>query len=195
MKIECILRRPGGTHVELPGKTYHFAPQEDGKHVADVAIEAHIERLISIPEAYRILRTTTAETPAIFAPQADAPEIPMGDLALIGCPGYQPTYEIDGKVYAIESIIKRAFQDSGLTPENWNELPDDTRAVKLDIILDGIAEGEINDVAPEPWPVPQADQPDERAQLVEQYVAKFGKRPPNTMKLDTIKAKLAEAAE
>lgn len=195
MKIECILRRTGGTHVELPGKTYHFQPQEDGKHVADVTVEAHIERLISIPEAYRLLRSAAVEQPAVFAPKIDAPAIPSGDVDLIGCAGYQPTYEIDGKVYAIESIIKRAFQDSGLTPENWNELPEDTRAVKLDIVLDGIAEGAITDVAPNPWPTPKEDQPDERAVLVEQYLSKFGKRPPNTMKIDTIKAKLAEAGE
>lgn len=195
MKIECILQRQGGTVVELPGKTYHFTPNEDGRHVADVAIEPHIERFLAIPEAYRLLRTHGTEAAALFAPSGDAPVVPAGDVSLLGCAGYQPTYEIDGKVYALASIIQRAFQDSGLTPENWNELPEDTRALKLDIVLDGIADGEISDVDPQPFPAPQADQPDERAVLVEQYVAKFGKRPPNTMKLDTIKAKLAEAAE
>lgn len=195
MKIECILQRDGGTVVELPGKTYHFAPQEDGRHVADVAIEPHIERFLSIPEAYRLLRTHGTDATALFAPTGDAPVVPVGDADLLGCSGYQPTFEIDGKVYALESIIKRAFQDSGLTPENWNDLPEETRALKLDIVLDAIADGEISDVDPQPHPAPQADQPDERAKLVELYVARFGKRPPNTMKLDTIKAKLAEGAE
>jgi hypothetical protein len=56
MKIECKLKRPGGTHVTLGGVKYHFAPQADGAHVADVADEAHQDRLLGIAEAYRVYR-------------------------------------------------------------------------------------------------------------------------------------------
>jgi hypothetical protein len=54
MKIECILKRPGGTKVDLGGTEYHFAPQADGAHVAVVKENAHIQRFLSIPEGYRI---------------------------------------------------------------------------------------------------------------------------------------------
>ena len=54
MKIECILKRPGGTKAEIGGIEYHFVPQDDGAHVADVADKAHIQRFLSIPEGYAI---------------------------------------------------------------------------------------------------------------------------------------------
>jgi hypothetical protein len=54
MKIQCILNREGGSKVEIGGIEYHFAPQADGAHVADVRDNAHIQRFLSIPEGYRI---------------------------------------------------------------------------------------------------------------------------------------------
>ena len=192
MKIECILHRDGGTVVELPGQTYHFAPQDDGRHVADVTIEAHIERFLSIPEAYRLPRATGADAAAaIFEPKSDAPIAPAGDVPLLVSEGYHATYEIDGKTYDIKAITQRAFQDSGLTAENWNELPEDTRAIKLDSVLDGIADGVITDVEPVTEPEPEGQPQESRAELSKQYQDKFGKRPPNTMSLESIKAKLA----
>ena len=48
MKIECILKREGGSVVDLGGVEYHFEPLADGAHVADVENEAHIDRFLSI---------------------------------------------------------------------------------------------------------------------------------------------------
>lgn len=198
MKIECILQRKGGTVVEMPGKTYHFAPQEDGKHVSDVSIETHIERFLAIPEAYRLLRTAAAEPPAIFAPKSeDAPILPSENAALLGADGYPLEFTIEGKTYSLDAVKLRAFADSGLAPENWNELPDDTRALKIDAVLDGIADGDIvvNEVPPVPkepeQTAPQEPEPS-RAELVAQYEAKFGKKPANNIGIETLKAKLAE---
>ncbi len=53
MKIECILKRQGGTVVDLDGKTYHFTPQADGAHVAEVADDEHIDKLLAVSEAYQ----------------------------------------------------------------------------------------------------------------------------------------------
>lgn len=60
MKIERINSRAGGTPVKFPATagfpaiTYHFAPERDGgPHVAMVTNEAHIKRLLSMPEGYR----------------------------------------------------------------------------------------------------------------------------------------------
>lgn len=55
MKIECLIRRSKGTLVEFKadGKAYHFTPDEEGRHVAEVDDPAHIKRLLSIePETY-----------------------------------------------------------------------------------------------------------------------------------------------
>ena len=62
MLIECILKRDGGTKVELGNTTYHFAPDSEGRHVAMVADPDHIGRLLSISEGYRIPRAHTSAT-------------------------------------------------------------------------------------------------------------------------------------
>ena len=65
MKIECKLKREGGSKIELDGKEYHFAPDTFGAHVAEVEDDEHIARFLAIPEGYRIHK----EQPA--APKAD----------------------------------------------------------------------------------------------------------------------------
>lgn len=68
--IECILKRDGGTKIDLGGMTYHFAPDPEGRHVAMVADPDHISRLLSIPEGYRLPRASTsiAAQTAVSAP-------------------------------------------------------------------------------------------------------------------------------
>lgn len=66
MKIECKNKREGGSIIDIGGTDYHFKPQADGAHVADVAYEEHVERFLSIPEAYCIYKPGKAakEQPA-----------------------------------------------------------------------------------------------------------------------------------
>lgn len=61
MKIECTLKRKGGTEVTIDNKTYLFTPGQDkdgrdlpGPHICDVRDPKHVARFLSIPEAYRI---------------------------------------------------------------------------------------------------------------------------------------------
>lgn len=44
---------PEGRHVTLGKTVYHFAPNERGHNVCEVTDQAHIDRLLSIPEGYR----------------------------------------------------------------------------------------------------------------------------------------------
>lgn len=76
MKIVSILRRPGGTFITLGTVAYHFAPDEQDRHVADVTDPDHIERLLDIPEGYRALEDEpAAAAPAVVAPtQAAEPQ-------------------------------------------------------------------------------------------------------------------------
>lgn len=55
MKIESIIKRPGGTSVTLGGVVYHFAPDAEGRHVADVDNPEHVGVLLGIKEGYRYL--------------------------------------------------------------------------------------------------------------------------------------------
>jgi hypothetical protein len=55
MKIESLLRRPGGTKVTLDGREYHFKPDAQGREIADVLNSDHVGIFASIREGYRIL--------------------------------------------------------------------------------------------------------------------------------------------
>lgn len=86
MKIECKIRRPGGTHVPMPaaGGTidYHFAPLADGAHVAEVANAEHAARFLSITEGYK--RYGAAASPAaasIIARAVETPAVPTAATA------------------------------------------------------------------------------------------------------------------
>lgn len=191
MKIECILHRPGGTVVEFPGKTYHFQPQDDGRHVADVEIEAHIERLLSIPEAYRLFRTReTDEAALVVTPATDNPPDVTIEGDLLASSGYPETFDINGKTYALGDIVAHAFKDSGLTTDDWNGLDEDTRATKIDIVLDALEAGEV-EIAETGADTEKADDQvkSEREALVAQYREKFGKNP-GRMSEDRMKALL-----
>jgi hypothetical protein len=66
MKIECKLKREGGSKIDLDNIEYHFAPGADGAHVAEVENDEHIARFLAIPEGYRIYKA------ALVAEQSDA---------------------------------------------------------------------------------------------------------------------------
>lgn len=56
MLIESILRRPGGTIIELDDVRYHFVSNDEGRHVTEVDDEDHIGTLLAIAEGYRLYR-------------------------------------------------------------------------------------------------------------------------------------------
>lgn len=75
MKIESLLRRPGGTKVTLDGVEYHFKPGPDGREFADVTNMDHVGIFASIREGYRVAGAETkAPEPAKPAASAPAPE-------------------------------------------------------------------------------------------------------------------------
>lgn len=54
--IECKLIREGGTFASIGTTEYHFAPQDDGAHVANVEDDEHVDRFLSISDGYRMYR-------------------------------------------------------------------------------------------------------------------------------------------
>lgn len=145
MKIECILRREGGTRAEIGGTEYHFEPLADGAHVAEIANDEHADRFLAIPEAYKVYRgkdKPTGEPRAVTAPAPTEPkpEPEASTLPLSGSEEHPPQFEIGGNVYTQREIVEKAFAASGLTSDQWNELGDDERAAKIDIVLDGLAD-------------------------------------------------------
>jgi hypothetical protein len=226
MKIECTLQRVGGTIVELGKTSYHFAPTpDDERHIAEVTNEAHIERFLVVRESFRILRTAgAAAVEETIAPVDNAGPSLILDAQLEAATGFPHFFTVAGKDYELPQIVRRAFDDSGLTVEDWNGLDNEHRATKIEIVLDALEDGEIeltpisiddgrDPGSPEPIEPGQglgtppgtenysADPGNsnallnERAELDAQYKAKFGKLPPSNMKVETLKAKLAQSAE
>jgi hypothetical protein len=146
MKIQCVLIRQGGTKVDIDNVQYHFEPLPDGAHVADVENEDHVDRFLAIAEGYKLYRGDLAP---VGAPEAIEPSpvvIPVfGEKPVVlgrlnGSDVHESSYEIAGHVYSLTEIINIAFGNSEMSVEEWNDLPDDERLVKIDIALDDLAE-------------------------------------------------------
>lgn len=201
MKIECTIKRKGGSYVELERDTYHFAPQEDGAHVAEVEKKTHIGILLAIREAYQIYdgnAQVMEQMPVSVDPDEEAKntggtpgtEDPIADNGmLLGSNDHPATFDIDGVHYQLGDIVNMAFEASGLTLVEWNAQSDDNRASQIDEQLDAL------EVKPEGDAVTQklADMQEatERAGLIEHYTTMFGKAPKASMKNDTLRAKIA----
>lgn len=173
MKIECLVKRPGGSHVELWGTGYHFAPQADGAHVAEVKDADHQDRFLSIREGYRIYRPGRQEKPKAA---------PAAPVVLKGSMVHPATFEVSGKTVAIDDVVKAALERSGMSPEGWNEQGEEARAELIDLELDYMAEkaGDTN-----------GDDTD-REKAAAEYQEKFGKKPHHRWNADKIREELSK---
>lgn len=197
MKIQCVLNREGGTKAEIDGIEYHFEPLADGAHVADVEREDHIDRFLGIPEGYKVYHGKEeptgkpVEVGPVKAPAVNAPAPATSNLPLAGSEQHPPQFEIGGTVYTQRDVVEKAFAASGLTSDEWNDLGDDERAAKIDIMLDELADAadgqKADNQGGETAPVEEAVS---REALVEQYKAKFGKAPHYRASIEKIKAEL-----
>lgn len=197
MKIQCILKREGGTKAEIGGIEYHFEPLADGAHVAEVEREDHIDRFLSIPEGYKVYhgngepKGKPIEAAKAAAPAVTAAPKETGNLPLAGSEQHPPQFEIGGTVYSQRDVVEKAFAASGLTCDEWNDLGDDERAAKIDIALDEIADAADGEAAHDQGGEDASvDEAVSREALVEQYKAKFGKAPHYRASVEKIKAEL-----
>lgn len=156
MKIECILKRDGGTKTDIGGVLYHFEPLADGAHVAEITEEAHIDRFLAIPEGYKVYhgKETPVGEPAQIGETAPAnvpaPEGSKPAAPLAGSDELPPQFEIGGKVITQLDAVQKAFEASGLSSDEWNELDAEDRTAKIEIALDEIAEAAETAPAPAP---------------------------------------------
>lgn len=194
MKIECKLKRSGGTTVPLGSATYHFTPLTDGAHVAEVEPEEHIARFLSIPEGYRVYSAdgSEPEVPA-FVVAASAPAEPeqAPEVEPILTSELHPDHvTIGGKVYTVNEFAKLGFDKAGMSAEDWNSLSSDTRADFIDEALT-----ELNEAAPAD-PVetaPPVDAAIDRDALAAEYEAKLGKKPHHKLSVEKLRAAIAGA--
>lgn len=191
MNIECILRRPGGTKAEIGGIEYHFSPLEDGAHVTNVDEPAHIDRFLSIADAYKVYHgalqaLTNPVKLSAAAPAATTTEATPETLGLVGSDDHPPQFDIGGTIYTLGDVVRKAFKDSGMEYDAWNEMHDDDRKARIDMALDDLAD------AAEKAAAAQAD-PQTRDEWAAVHLAKFGKLPHHKASIETIKKAIAEA--
>lgn len=131
MKIESLIRRAQGTKVELDDKTYHFKPTEtDPRHLAEVGVESHAKRLLSITEGYALADGGESPFP-----------IPQQQGAIAGSQVHAAQYALlNGDILSLDELTSRAFRESGLSIGEWNDLSDEDRYGHIDTTLGEIME-------------------------------------------------------
>jgi hypothetical protein len=165
MKIECILRRDPPTVVVLGNMSgpvqYKFLPDEQGRHVCEVEDNAHIARLLSISEAYRLPGDAPIPQdliPAIVEqtlPTAAAVLAPVDEYAIRGSEVHPRTFDLGGdEPTHIDDVVAHALDLSGLPTSEWNSLPDEDRHNFIDLALDDLDTREPADVTEEPVRAP-----------------------------------------
>lgn len=131
MKIESLIRRAQGTKVELDDKTYHFKPTEtDPRHLAEVGVESHAKRLLSITEGYALADGGESPFP-----------VPQQQGAIAGSQVHAAQYTLlNGDLLSLDELTSRAFRESGLSIGEWNDLSDEDRYGHIDTTLGEIME-------------------------------------------------------
>lgn len=216
MKIESIIKRIPPTEVVLGDTTYKFAPEGD-RHIADVTDTAHIAKLLSIPEGYRLFDGETLPTSvtdemaknAVWMSTA-AVVMPVEDEALKGSIVHPVTIDLgNGKVISIDDVVAEAHMLSAMTTSEWNAMPDDARHDLIDAVLDamsapgGLTEDEKATVlaaelaAAEALKVaaaakPVTDEAAAREVAALEYKARFGGKPHYKWSIEKIREELAK---
>ncbi|WP_024709830.1 hypothetical protein [Martelella sp. AD-3] len=151
MKIECLIRRPHGSHVTLGAMTYHFKPDaDDPRHIASVAETAHINTLLRISEGYRPVdaEDARAEPPA---------------RKLNGSTIHNQSYDMaGGDQIALSDLVDMAFEESGLDEDAWNALADQERYEWIDQVLKELTGGDEAEEPAETTPSDTDEEPEEQ---------------------------------
>lgn len=79
MKIEHTIKRQGGSVHQIGGVAYHFQPDSEGRHVADVTNKAHAERFLSIPGFVALDGKKSGSTTKAQEPEADTEQGDEGE--------------------------------------------------------------------------------------------------------------------
>lgn len=79
MLIESLIRRAGGSEIDMVTAKYRFLPRGDGRHVAEVTDRDHIKRLLSITEGFEAVVDEPAADVAAPSGQGSAPPLTDSD--------------------------------------------------------------------------------------------------------------------
>lgn len=132
MLIECLIRRPDGTRVQLDDKHYHFKAvnaEIDPRHLAEVLNKAHAERFLAISEGYRYAGDGEAPNASTQAAAATATGMPRTSIT------HAATFQLGAKEITLVELTIAAFKASGLSIADWNAQDDEDLYEQLDATL------------------------------------------------------------
>lgn len=133
--IECILKRPGGTLVELDGLNYHFKPLNDpaglGRDVCFVENTKHAQRFMGIPEGYRLAED--AEPAVLTAPVPPAPPAPARVAAPPPAPDPTPGGVLMDPVTLPEPVPQTAIDANAPGSTQPSALPSEEELAAMDL--------------------------------------------------------------
>lgn len=142
MKIESLIKRVGGTVIDMdaPTRQYHFKPESgqphEAPHVAIVKEMTHAKALLRIREGFRLVEGEVEL-------EEDAEGFLPSGKTLMGSKVHNASYDIaGGETIQLGELVVMAFQDSGLSYEQWEELPDQERYEFIDASLRELQAGE-----------------------------------------------------
>lgn len=146
MKLECKLKRVGGTDVDLPPDTIQFRPLDptraDSPHVAEVS-EVVAARLMAADARVYVPYEGKAPAKPLAAPKAPAtPTPPPADstqVVLLGSSTLPALIDLGvGAPVPLGTVVQEAFRASGLTENEWNDLSDEARDEHLNALIDAV---------------------------------------------------------
>lgn len=147
MKLECTIKRPGGSDVELPPygneNKVQFRPLDhtraESPHVAEVTAE-QLQFLIGLdPRTYRVF---DGKAPAVVLnpPSAPPPAPPTGG-PIPGSSEFPLLIDIaEGIQLPISDIVRSTFEASGLDENGWGALSEEERTVKIQAMIEALKE-------------------------------------------------------
>lgn len=125
MKIESLIKREGGSFIDLPAPAiqYHFKPSEaDPRHIAEVELKHHIAILLNIPNGFAAVDAEDDELP---------PPVELKSSVI-----HNASYPIHGgDNIELVDLVQMAFEQSALRVEEWNDLEDEQRYEYIDNTL------------------------------------------------------------
>lgn len=191
--IESIIRRKGGTKVTLGGTTYHFTPDDEGRHVAEVSKNAHIQRFLSITEGFRLL--------------GDDEEGAGGDTDLSG--GLQPNEDDEPPTDEEMAELRARYQeltDNDGEDMSAEQLEEAIEVAEAEVALDDTdtetdtdadqGPGVVTEPKPDEVPLERQDPAKvDEAELRARFEEVIGEKAHPRMKVENIQARIIETVE
>ncbi len=154
-------KRTEATPIELFGLTILFTPNARGDVVAEVVHEPAVQRLLSIPEAYReyMAASEAVASPAPVAPApapspaaAPAPAsetiVPQEVAKGHSSASFPARFEIaEGKSVTIDEVVASAQARAKLDTEEWNLNDEEDRDSLIELEVRHLIEAEQNAAA------------------------------------------------